>query len=201
MALCATACGGFALDRPPSFCNMAIKTGKPLCGLPALLQIMGSAAKDERRRAYTCPASPKTSRLLFASRSQTRALFPPLQNVLPPLCQYVFRVPRRSRYNTLHFASQSRVPKGVPLWKPRPQLRVNLTRSCGHTHAVTTAFVPALCAANHPACARLIYSRLEKTAAALFSKCGSGAAPKIFASILDNIIYNAAFFVYNGSVT
>ena len=71
---------------------------------------------------YTCRRSPKTGRLFVRSRPQRPHPF-------SCRCKRGAKVPhpaspvsRASRYNTLHFASQSRVPKGghSPFGNPRP---------------------------------------------------------------------------------
>ena len=71
---------------------------------------------------YTCRRSPKTDRLFVRSRSQKPRPFSCRCKRGAKATHPASPVSRASRYNTLHFASQSRVPKGAsgPLWKPPP---------------------------------------------------------------------------------
>lgn len=63
---------------------------------------------DENRPALAAPRH--TSTALFSCRFKCPC---------PPRRQRHFHCNADRAYNTLHFASQSRVPKGEPLWKPQ----------------------------------------------------------------------------------
>ena len=62
----------------------------------------------------------KRTGFLFAPAHKNPARFPAGANGAQEAPHPASPVSRASRYNTLHFASQSRVPKGAsgPLWKP-----------------------------------------------------------------------------------
>ena len=77
---------------------------------------------------YTCRRSPKTDRLFVRSRSQKPRPFSCRCKRGAKATHPASPVSRASRYNTLHFASQSRVPKGgisPPLETPRPYQSIN----------------------------------------------------------------------------
>ena len=63
---------------------------------------------DETRPALAAPRHASTA--LFSCRFKCPC---------PPRRQRHFHGNADRAYNTLHFATQSRVPKGKPLWKPR----------------------------------------------------------------------------------
>ena len=128
------------LTAPPGFALRWVRRASPKGACPPPL-ILGAEGRCSSRRVlaetylismyvstrgtrdgglYTCRRSPKTDRLFVHSRSQKPC-------PLSCRCKRGAKVPhpaspvsRASRYNTLHFASQSRVPKGgrSPLWKP-----------------------------------------------------------------------------------
>lgn len=91
------------------------------------------SARSSPKDRYTRHASLKTGSGFPRPCSKIPARFRAAPNPVAHLWPHVFRVPRHCGYNTLHFALQSRVPKGIPLWKPRTLLRVNLTRSSVYT--------------------------------------------------------------------
>ena len=114
--------GGKALkmaSRPFQFWEKNPAAFSRVC--PQVRDILSrSLAWDEGRGlSYTpCLLMKPVLRLrLHATQSQPR--FPAASNVLAlPRRQPHFRSNADSAYNTLHFATQSRVPRGKPLWKP-----------------------------------------------------------------------------------
>ena len=115
----------------------AVKAGcKPvhfsLDGCPLSCHFSGSVAttsghfvhKSERRTRdgtfiYALSAD-ENSPALAAPRHASTALFScRFKCPCPPRRQRHFHCNADRAYNTLHFASQSRVPKGEPLWKPQ----------------------------------------------------------------------------------
>ena len=77
---------------------------------------------------YTCRRSPKTDRLFVRSRSQKPRPFSCRCKRGAKAPHPASPVSRAGRYNTLHFASQSRVPKWGSLphfGNPRPHQSIN----------------------------------------------------------------------------
>lgn len=97
--------------------DVAKRRVSPFAAYPPFFQ-NGNVMKDERRRIYTRPAFPKTDRRFPRLRSKIPARFRAASNPVAHLWPHVFRVPWHYEYNTLHFASQSRVPKGYPFGNP-----------------------------------------------------------------------------------
>ncbi len=144
------------LDRPARVRFVVVKAGKPQGCLPAsfdfgcrgwcssgrrlaetyLISMYVSTRGTRDGGLYTCRRSPKTDRLFVRSRSQKPRPFSCRCKRGAKAPHPASPVSRTSRYNTLHFASQSRVPKGAclafgsvgdgraplaliaPLWKP-----------------------------------------------------------------------------------
>ena len=128
------------LDRPARVRFVVIKAGKPQGCLPAsfdfgcrgwcssrqrlaetyLISMYVSTRGTRNGGLYTCRRSPKMDRLFVRSRSQKSRPFSCRCKLGAKAPHPASPVSRTSRYNTLHFASQSRVPKGgrSPLWKP-----------------------------------------------------------------------------------
>ena len=75
--------------------------------------------------SYTCRRSLKTARFFAHSHSQNSACFPAGANRAHKAQHPVSPVSHASRYNTLHFASQSRVPNGgvAPFGNPHKKRR------------------------------------------------------------------------------
>jgi len=74
----------------------------------------------------------ETSPALAAPRHAITALFScRFKCPCPPWWQPHFRSNADRAYNTLHFATQSRVPKGVPFGNPKQQNRLNISHFPG----------------------------------------------------------------------
>ena len=114
--------GGKALKRLPAHSDFEKKV-RPLfrgCGYPA-----GTLCPTVRHRTrdgafiYALSAD-ETSPALAAPRHAITALFScRFKCPCPPRRQRHFHGNADRAYNTLHFATQSRVPRGKPLWKPQ----------------------------------------------------------------------------------
>ena len=113
--------GGKALKRLPAHSDFEKKV-RPLfrgCGYPAgtLCPIVRHRTRDGAF-IYALSAA-ETSPALAAPRHAITALFScRFKCPCPPRRQPHFRSNADRAYNTLHFATQSRVPRGKPLWKP-----------------------------------------------------------------------------------
>ena len=113
--------GGKALKRLPAHSDFEKKV-RPLfrgCGYPA-----GTLCPIVRHRTrggafiYALSAA-ETSPALAAPRHAITALFSCcFKCACPSGRQRYFHGNADRAYNTLHFATQSRVPRGKPLWKP-----------------------------------------------------------------------------------
>lgn len=117
------------LDSPARVRSVVIKAGKHQGCLPASFDFGCRGRCSSRQKSaetylismyvstrgtrdgglYTCRRSPKTDRLFLRSRSQKPRPFSCRCKRGHPASP----VSRASRYNTLHFASQSRVPNGA----------------------------------------------------------------------------------------
>ena len=89
------------------------------CGYPSgtLCPIVRHRTRDGAF-IYALSAA-ETSPALAAPRHAITALFSCcFKSHCPPRRQRYFRSNTDRAYNTLHFATQSRVPRGKPLWKP-----------------------------------------------------------------------------------
>ena len=74
----------------------------------------------------------ESSPALAAPRHAITALFScRFKCPCPPWWQPHFRSNADRAYNTLHFATQSRVPKGVPFGNPKQQNRLNISHFPG----------------------------------------------------------------------
>ena len=111
--------GGKALKWLPAHFNFERK----ICLLfRECVHKFGTFCPEVRRRTrafiYALSAG-ETSPALAALRHTITTLFSCcFKSHCPPRRQRYFRSNTDRAYNTLHFATQSRVPRGKPLWKP-----------------------------------------------------------------------------------
>lgn len=143
------------LTAPPGFALWSLRRASPKGACPPPL-ILGAGGRYSSRQKstetylismyvstrgtrdgglYTCRRSPRTDRRFVRSRSQKPRPFSCRCKRGAKAMHPASPVSRASRYNTLYFASQSRVPKGAsgPLWKPPlPACGPGARASCLH---------------------------------------------------------------------